>query len=140
MRFGLAGVVFFNTYIPDQGTANAGVCSSQGSSRLYSVFATNGLGIRTTGQRYKQVGDFTTKPFIEASGGIRKGSDQPTAMPDECDSEELAAMSESIKSLMPAECKFANYRLNVMTLESTSGLQCLVPVPVCVIERNWKEF
>ena len=59
---GLAGVVFFNSYIPNL-AASAGVCSSSGTSRLYSVFTTNGLGIRTSGKRYKSVTDFTTRPF-----------------------------------------------------------------------------
>jgi hypothetical protein len=139
--FGLAGVVFFNTYIPDLTSSQAGVCGAAGSSNLYSVFATNGLGIRPSGERYTQVSDFTTRPFVEASGGIKKGgSGGSTPPPDECDSQTLAQMADSIKALMPSECKFANYRLNVMTLESSSGLECLVPVPVCVIERNWKEF
>jgi Tfp pilus tip-associated adhesin PilY1 len=139
--FGLAGVLFFNSYLPELNGEND-VCSSAGSSRLYTVFATNGLGIRSTGERYREVADFTTRPFVEASGGVKKNDSggDPEPPPDACDSEELAAMAESIKSLMPSECKFANYRLNVMTLESLAGLECLVPVPVCVIERNWKEF
>ena len=48
-------------------------------------------------------------------------------------------MSE-LRKLFPSNCKFANYRLDVKTLASDTGIIHIAPVPICIIEKNWKEF
>ncbi len=46
----------------------------------------------------------------------------------------------NVRKLMPQTCRFSN-ALIAVNLSQTSGLsQCLAAVPVCMIERNWKEF
>ncbi|MCP4202629.1 MAG: hypothetical protein GY769_11925 [bacterium] len=141
--FGLSGIVFFSTYIPAEQEEIAGSCGSTGSSRLYSIFTTNGVGIKTNRERFRQVGDFVTNPFVEADAGAGDKPDDPTEAPsgsDACSESELQAIRTSLMSKMPQECKFAQYSLNVMTLQSQSGVECIVPIPVCVVQRNWKEF
>ncbi|MFQ5527260.1 MAG: PilC/PilY family type IV pilus protein [Thermoanaerobaculia bacterium] len=138
--FGLSGVVFFSTFLPDTVSSS---CGSAGFSRLYSIFAINGAGIRTNGDRFRAVGDFVTQPFVESSGAVGgKPADpsQPPADGSACSSAELQAIRTSLMSQMPAECRFAEYSLNVMTLQSQNGIECVVPIPVCVVQRNWKEF
>ncbi len=140
--FGLSGVVFFSTYIPAEQEEIAGSCGSAGDSRLYAIFTTNGVGIKTNRQRFRQVADFVTNPFVESSGAADEEPPNPSDPPpgDECSDAELQAIRQSLMSKMPQECKFAQYSLNVMTLQSQSGVECIVPIPVCVVQRNWKEF
>ncbi len=142
--FGLSGVVFFSTYLPVTTTGSGtAVCSSSGDSRLYSVFADNGGGLSSNGARFRQVSDFVTQPFVESAGAAKGKPTDPSQPPEDqtaCSDDELQALRNSLMADMPAECDFAQYSLNVMTLQSENGVQCIVPVPVCVIDRNWKEF
>ena len=143
--FGLSGVIFFSSYLParPEGGDTTGTCASSGISRLYAVFTTNGVGIRSGKERFKEVGDFVTQPFVDSGGTARGKPDDPTKPPDDggaCDEDELQAIRTSLMSQLPAECNFAQYSINVMTLQSQSGLECVVPIPVCVVQRNWKEF
>ena len=89
------------------------------------------------------MGDFVTSPFVESGGAAGDPPVDHTVAPtgsEACSAAELQAIRTTLMSKMPAECKFAQYSLNVMTLESRSGVQCIVPIPVCVVQRNWKEF
>jgi hypothetical protein len=46
----------------------------------------------------------------------------------------------NIKKLMPQTCRFSNAMISV-NLGQTSGLsQCMAAIPICIIEKNWKEF
>ena len=48
---------------------------------------------------------------------------------------------EILKSLFPENCKFvANYRMDIKTVRSDTGVEHIAPVPICIIESNWKEF
>jgi len=47
---------------------------------------------------------------------------------------------EELKTLFPNECRFANYRIDIKTIASDTGVVFIAPVPVCLMERNWKEF
>ncbi len=142
--FGLSGVIFFSSYLPTVNEpSQSGTCASTGNSRLYSVFTRNGAGIRTGSERFKQVSDFVTQPYVESSGAAGKNVidvTQPPPGDGVCDEAEIKAIRTSLMAQMPAECRFAQYSLNVMTLQSQSGLECTVQIPVCVVQRNWKEF
>ena len=142
--FGLSGVLFFSTYIPETTPAGVGLsCGSSGKSRLYSIFTTNGVGIRTNKDRFSEVSDFVTSPFVESDGGsgdLPANPADPASTSQACDETELQAIRTSLMSKMPPECNFAQYSVNVMTLQSHSGVECIVPIPVCVVQRNWKEF
>ena len=50
------------------------------------------------------------------------------------------ALTDSLKGQFPEECTFTNFTLDLKVLLSRTGVETLVPIPVCVIERNWKEF
>jgi hypothetical protein len=125
------------------------VCSQRGVSNIYVVNTTNADGLLTVAgsrARSKAVADFVTNPFTEpgqtksrTSGdgdgdGEDDGSSADELTPD------LAEVMESLKDLFPPQCKFANYRVDVKTIAADTSLQFIAPVPVCIIEHNWKEY
>ena len=128
----------------DQDTGNR-VCSLRGNSNIYALNTTNGDGLlfNDAGDqvRTKVVADFVTNPFTEPSQSKTKGTgdgeDSTTA--DDLTTN-LKQVMESLKELFPAQCKFANYRVDVKTIAADTSLQFIAPVPVCIIEHNWKEY
>jgi hypothetical protein len=46
----------------------------------------------------------------------------------------------TLKSLYPTNCKFTNYRIDIKTIAADTGLVCIAPVPICIVEKNWREF
>ncbi len=115
-------------------------CTKSGTSRLFVVGTTNAISFMTDGignpTRYAEVSGFVTSPFSEvaqgSAGGVTGTGDEITAS--------QAAVMEALKDLFPANCKFANQRVDIKTLSSDTQLQRIVSIPVCIIDKNWKEF
>ncbi len=133
--FALAGLVTFTTFIPDTLVTTGGACGADGLSRLYGLRlpCANSL---TDDILLEEVNDFVTQPFVDA--GHADEGDDPNAQP--AYDADLIALHDSLKDQFPAECTFTNYTLDLKVLLSRTGVSTLVPIPVCVIERNWKEF
>ena len=119
-------------------------CSKQGSSNLFVVNTTNGNGLiasdSDTFDRYTVVDAMVSNPFTEqaqnASGDPETGTDETS---DEL-TEQEAEIMEKLKDLFPENCKFANFRIDIKTITSDSQIARIAPVPICLIERNWKEY
>jgi hypothetical protein len=158
--FALSGVTFFSSYQPDTciGTLDPNtnvctppknnedkVCAKTGRSRIFIVNTTNANSfmVGADGQRtkYFMVSNFVTNPYIEQgatknpSGGTSTGGTNADQL-----SASLAAVMEELKKLFPKNCRFANYRLDIKTISSDTGVVFIAPVPVCIVEKNWKEF
>jgi len=125
------------------------VCSLRGNSNIYVVNTTNadGLLFDTDGnaQRSKQVADFVTNPFTEQGTVKRADGDGSDSEGDDGGSADeltpdLEKVMESLKELFPDQCRFANYRVDVKTIAADTSLQFIAPIPVCIIEHNWKEY
>lgn len=120
------------------------VCSLRGNSHIYVVNTTNGNGLLFDDAgvqgRTKIVSDFVTNPFTEP-GQSKRGSDntEDGATADDL-TPDLKQIMESLKDLFPEQCQFANYRMDVKTIAADTSLQFIAPVPVCIIEHNWKEY
>ena len=56
------------------------------------------------------------------------------------DVEDLETIMEEIKGLFPANCRFTNARLDVQMVSQDTGLIRVAPIPVCIIQKNWREF
>lgn len=149
--FGLSGIVIFSSFQPQivvsgsgGGNGNGGggrnddaVCARGGDSRIFVVLATNADALASSG-RYRTVPEFVTNPYVEqgatknppAGGGVR-------------DTEDLDAMQQEIlselKKRAPKECKFANYWFSVSGIRSDTGYERYATIPICVVQRNWKE-
>jgi hypothetical protein len=76
------------------------------------------------------------------SGSGSSGSQAAATSAEFCDqtSPYVQHVVMEIQKLMPQTCRFSNAVISV-NLGQTSGLsQCMAAVPICIIEKNWKEF
>jgi Tfp pilus tip-associated adhesin PilY1 len=155
--FALSGVTFFSTYVPDVknvGTTRDPLCSKLGDSRIYVVSTVSGDPFLTDAAgalvRNMQIRDFVTNPFTEAgltkntgsgTGGGTGGTGGGTSgTPAEiCDQPTQQKLKEALKKLFPVNCKFSNQTIDIKTISSDTRLFCIAPVPVCTIEKNWRE-
>ncbi len=142
--FALSGVTFFSTFQPDVVVSGVRdpLCSKTGTSRVFIVNTANAnpflRDIDDNQTRFMAVANFVTNPYTEQSqtrtpvpGG--EGSPAPP-LP-----EDLAHVMEALKGLFPSNCRFANYRIDIKTISADTGVIFIAPVPVCIIEKNWKD-
>lgn len=149
--FALSGILVFTAFTPNPTPEEPGTgrpkdtlfCRRDGSSRIFGVTASNAnaLLLDTTGaaSRFKLIGDFVTDPYSEQGVTKNPVSDRPHA-DDFPAGEHLGEVLDQLKALFPPNCKFGNFRIDVKTLSSDTGVVFIAPVPVCVIEKNWREF
>lgn len=77
-----------------------------------------------------------TNPFAEQG----QTKNESTGVKEICDDATKLAIMESLKGLFPPTCKFSNYRVDIKTIAADTSLVCIAPVPVCLIQKNWKEY
>lgn len=140
--FALSGVLFLTTFTPNLGISTPGQCSTTGTSRVFTLFVNNANAVGE--ERWVSVPDLVTRPWVEPGethDELPAGNPPPPPADGICDSDELQQVTQTLKdTIFPAECDFANYTLNIMTIRSETGVECVAPVPLCIIRRNWKEF
>jgi hypothetical protein len=138
--FGLSGILIFSSFLPDKKP-----CSTGGTSNLYVVFANNGNPVMTennTPVRARVINDVVTNPVVEQGQTKNSPTDitDPTPPEDQMILDKIQeAIVKSLKSLAPKECKFANFWFNVNGVRSDTGIERYATIPVCSIERNWKD-
>ena len=141
--FGLSGVTFFVTYTPRRGT-ESGQCTRTGDSHIFAVNTTNANGfLRDHDQsrtRFISHQAFATEPFTEPGQSKNPVTDVEGTFDDLELGIFLQEVMDELKTLFPASCKFGNYRIDVKTVLSDTRVSFIAPVPVCIIEKNWKEF
>jgi hypothetical protein len=149
--FALSGVSFFSSFKPDVQVTGGKepLCSKTGISRIFVLSTTNGNPFLTDASdnlvRHLTVSQFVTSPFTEqgltknvSSGG--SGPNPPPPPPQEiCDTPTQQRLKESLKKLFPVNCKFSNQTIDIKTISADTRLLCIAPIPVCTIEKNWKE-
>ena len=145
--FALSGVTFFSTFKPQievAETTDGPQCSKKGISRIFIVstltanpFVQPPEGTTQQVSRAFEVPHFVTNPFAEprATGNAEAGG-----VGEICDDPTKNAIMESLKTLFPANCKFGNFMVDIKTIAADTSLVCIAPVPVCLIEANWKEW
>lgn len=141
--FVVSGVVIFNVFGPDVAIdPDALTCSRTGVSRVFAVNATNGNGLlysAGTRTRWFDIADFVTQPYVEQALTKNAEREEGGMTADDL-TEDLWKISEEIKTLFPDNCRFTNQRLDIKTLSSDTGIHIIAPIPVCVIEKNWKDW
>ena len=80
------------------------------------------------------VANFVTNPYAEES----QTRNPPKGTPPPPLPEDMVEIMNALKSLFPTNCTFANYRIDIKTVSSDTGVIFIAPVPVCIIEKNWK--
>jgi hypothetical protein len=162
--FAVSGITEFTTYTPvrdesgnlcggDDGPGGGGggggggeetlFCGRQGDSKIYVVFTTNANSVlinpgNNNATRFLTLArKFSTEPFVEQGQNKNPRGTEPPA--PQLDAAQLAVM-EKLKQLFPSNCKFANYRLDIKAITGETGVILVAPVPICIVEKNWKEF
>jgi Tfp pilus tip-associated adhesin PilY1 len=149
--FSLSGITVFTSYMPDfntftgdpgNGNDPAPVCSKTGESRIFVVYTDSANAVLTLeGQkvRYWLVSEFVTEPFTEQSATKNPPGEDEGSHADQL-TDELREVMETLKGLFPSDCRFGNFTMNIKTIRSDTGVVFIAPVPICIIEKNWKEF
>lgn len=149
--FGLSGILIFSSYQPQVvvsgGSGGGGrnddaVCARSGDSRIFVVFANNANAIMSVAgspSRFRLVPEFVTSPYVEQ--GTTKNPSPGGG--DTRDSEDLDEIQRQIMAALreraPRECKFANYWFSVSGIRSDVKYERYATIPICTIQRNWKE-
>jgi hypothetical protein len=145
--FSLSGITIFTSFQPTEVPNDDGTCSRAGASHIFIVGTVTALGysIPTGGdlddrQRYSEIQQFTTPPFVEQSA--TKNPEDGAGGEDHADfiTESLALIRDELKSLQSTRCRYANYTQNIKTIRSDTGLVFIAPVPLCIDPTSWKEF
>ncbi len=137
--FAISGLLVFNSYTPSTGNASA-TCENGGVSNLYALLSTNGdaLGL---GERWRTTEGFASSPYASpasVSGGRAGGG--PSNNPDPFATNEIQAIRQSLQSLFPPSCKFGGFSVRLASNVSNTAYFAIADVPVCIVEKNWKEF
>ncbi|HEY6324752.1 MAG TPA: PilC/PilY family type IV pilus protein [Thermoanaerobaculia bacterium] len=153
--FALSGLLIFGTYVPKPlvvGSNNA-VCADTGDTHGFLLNINNGdaissqVGAEGTGiptgssNRYfvlsKDLGlNVTTAestPIIVTKANPNPPAETPLS------SVVKDVMAQIIK-MMPSSCRFTNKRININVTDTFNTTYNVGAVPVCIIEKNWKEF
>ena len=162
--FAFSGITFFATFTPTRPEddpsselcldSNARDCTPKcelnGTSRVYLVGTTDADAFlpdpldSTVLKRYHEIEGFVTNPFTEqavttTSGTPDDSSDDKSSRDTLTEAEEK--LMQKLQSLFPPNCKFGNHRIDVNVIQSESvSLKRVATVPICIIEKNWKEF
>ncbi len=143
--FALSGITIFTSFVPDVDEA---ACSSGGESRIFVVFTTSAnavLDLDADGDgdealsRFWTVEGFVTDPYTEQSTTKNVdsdgGGDSGEGLTDD-----LLEVMETLKGLFPDNCRFSSLRIDIKTVQADTGVFFIAPVPVCLVEKNWKEL
>ena len=139
--FSASGVTILSAFKPGVGPgAEQGLCANRGTSRLFGVLTTNANPLFSDGDdgrvRYKSEETLVSQPFVEQAQTANPGEQPLTAE----ELEDLESIMEEIKGLFPPNCRFTNARLDVQMVSQDTGLVRVAPIPVCIIQKNWREF
>jgi hypothetical protein len=161
--FNLLGVTFFSSFVAEVATStgektcdnedirNDTTCSKSGFSKVFVTSTVNARPFITdadTGDPFMRIaGAFVSEPFTEIGYSSEGGDpDDPGGGgdPDDPDPGDLTdderEVMKAIRDLFPSNCRFTNQRIDVRLVTSDTQVRRIAAVPVCVIEKNWREY
>jgi Neisseria PilC beta-propeller domain len=155
--FALSGIDVVSTFQPDicfninpstQQCANGsnGTCSKGGTSRIFVTFTTNGNTVLTDASgnpiRYYNAPTFVTPPYTEQAQTKNPSPGTAPAPGTNADqlTTQLTSVMNNLKQLFPKNCRFGNYRIDIKSISGDTGVIFIAPVPICIVEKNWKEL
>jgi type IV pilus assembly protein PilY1 len=141
----ISGVNVFTTFVPAT-AADGGLCTRRGASRVYTQLTSNGEEVPMPDGGPASGGGSAppecltppcTRQPVEVEGLVSELFLEETGQP--CVG--MEGMAELLKKrIFPPQCSFASYRWTLSALREDTGMECLAEIPVCVIEKNWKDF
>ncbi len=152
--FALSGILFFSTFIPDPDGPvvidDASLCREKGVSNIYGVFTTNADGLLSDDPDISSVDDLVrfvtveglvSSPFTEQSQTKNPPPDDDTVQVIDALDSRLKFIRDRLKTQFPGNCTFPpGYRIDVKTRNSGTGIDFIAPVPICVVEKSFRDF
>lgn len=154
--FALSGLLIFASYVPKQLTAvgnNNSVCADSGDTHVFLLNINNGDAISSqvggegtgtptgTSNRYFVLSkDLGLNISTAESTPIIVTKANPNPPPEPPLSAAVKDVMAQIMKLMPPTCRFTNKRVNVNVTDTFNTTYNVGAVPVCIVEKNWKEF
>ncbi len=137
--FSLAGVTIFSTFIPQEDLSGIdGVCRRGGVSRAF-VVQSNNADFLGEDERFTTFSDFLTQPYIDQGASSSSNGDDTGEAVGELGEREVRIINE-LKVLQPDACRFPGQTININSFSSQSGYRFIAPIPICVIQSNWKDL
>ncbi len=143
--FALGGVTVFSSFQPLEEVSEEGsICLRRGSSRVFVVNTTNADALLESQERYFVVeGGFLSAPFVET--GATSNPEEACTGPDCAGTDavvpdNLDEIMDELRGLLPPQCRFANYTINIKAVRDDTGIEFLAAIAVCTVRTNWREF
>ena len=143
----VAGLTVFNTFVPETErtrTNDGPQCSRRGISRSYLYFTASGCNLDV-----QETGTLVSDVFVERKATQNTSCEEDPTQ-DHCVSGSTAEdpcvgnedLNKTIRDeLFPSTCRFSDiFSFPLMVNQSNTGIKCLVEIPMCIQQRNWKEF
>lgn len=151
--FALSGILFFSTFIPDpegpEVIPEDSLCRERGVSNIYGVFTSNADGLLAPDDdindpadlaRYLTVAGLVSSPFTEQAQSKNAPPGDEVETIDDL-TERLRYIRDRLKLQFPENCTFPpGYRTDVKTRGSGTEVNFIAPVPICVVEKSFREF
>jgi len=151
--FALSGILFFSTFIPDPDgpeiIPEGSLCREKGVSNVYGVFTSNADGLLADDEnindpndliRYLTVSGLVSAPFTEQAQTKNPPPAQDVDTIDDLTGR-LKYVRDRLKLQFPDNCTFPpGYRTDVKTRGSGTEISFIAPVPICVVEKSFREF
>ncbi len=152
--FALSGVTVFSSYIPEVESvidpnaprrSNLRLCSRGGSSRLFGVLTTSGNGVlfeNGVRTRAQTINTLASKAFADlATTKNKPGSPpSPTDPPEDSLPPDQQQIFDELTKLFPENCRFSSQRVDIKAVGADTRVETIAPVPICLIEKNWRDF
>jgi hypothetical protein len=152
--FVLAGALIFASYVPKQLTSVAGnnaVCADTGDTHGFLLNVNNGDPILLPAQATGLITSASGRYFILSKDlGLNISTSESTPIivtkqnPNPPAELPLSTAVQTVLSYimkhMPPNCRFTNKRININVTDTFNNTFNVGAVPVCIIEKNWKEF
>ena len=156
--FALVSVVVFTSFQPQQVAADDEFepCARTGRSRIFVIDATNAnaftdLDQQTTGsvERYLDVGDFTTSPYVDQTatknpppppGTAGADGKHADSTPDAVQQALQEQIRSALKKFFPEGCRYNRaYSMTVNASRSDTGFVRYATIPIAICPVDWKE-
>ncbi len=154
--FQVAGITVFTMFEPDVTVSGGGsdpVCSRTGTSRVFAVNTRNGDGLLFNSgvrERFLSFAGFVVAPALERSGTQNivdpddpsSGSQNPgTTAQIACEDDPDCLLAlEEMRKLFPDTCKWSPRRFSLALNNDLLTRVGEIPIPICIIDKNWTEL
>jgi Tfp pilus tip-associated adhesin PilY1 len=144
--FALGGVTIFSSFQPQSALTKSGsntLCANTGNTRIFAIQTNNGNAIFENNYRYEVSTGVLGGPIVAEQGQTKNRPPKPgdAPLPPNLDTltTHLKNVQAQLQKLFPPSCRFANFTINIKASRSDTGVDFIAPVPICMIEKNWKE-